>query len=85
MINAEQKQEIQEALNYCYDEILDDLMFGVEHGIYDSDYAEKYVCDRAKDRLTDNLGAFELLDINLNDSALVEQEKEVINYIENEL
>lgn len=80
MIN---KKKIQEALSFYYNEIENE---GFEHNFFlDSDSAEKYVCDRAKEKLVDNLEGFELLDINLNDSALGEQEKEVINYIENEL
>lgn len=81
MINTEQKQEIQEALNFYYNEIENE---GFEHNFFlDSDSAEKYVCDRAKEKLTDNLEGFELLDSDLDDSALVEQEKEIINYIIN--
>jgi len=81
MIN---KKKIQEALNFYQEEI-------VSTGNYERfnyiqlESMENEITERAKEKLTDNLEGFELLDINLSDSDLVEQEKEIANYIENEL
>lgn len=80
MIN---KKKIQEALNFHQEKIYDNDEFD---NSYISDEAiEKDVKERAKEKLTDNLEGFELVDINLSDIALREQEKEIINYIKDEL
>lgn len=83
MINTEQKQKIQEALNFYQDEIYDNDEF--DNSYISDEAVENDIKERAKEKLTDNLEGFELLDINLDDFALVEQEKEIVNYIENEL
>ena len=83
MINKEQEQKIQKAIEFCCDEI-------EKSGDYEEHYCDSQITadnieNRAIEMVTDNLEGFELLDINLNNSALVEQEKEIINYIEKEL
>jgi len=81
MINAEQKQEIQEAIKFCYDEIVESGEY--EEHYCDSDITHNKIEKGAIDNVTDNLQSWVTLDINLNDVALKEQEKEIINYIEN--
>ena len=80
MINAEQKQLIQKAIEFYYEEV--EKSGEYQEHYCDSEITAKNIESRAIENLTANLQGFELLDINLNDSALVEQEKEIINYIE---
>lgn len=86
MIN---KEKIQEALEFYQDEIYDNDE--LDNSYISDEAIENDIKETAKEKLVDNnfnlpvdkAPDFELVDVELNDYALVQQEKEIVNYIIN--